>query len=60
MRPENWFKRLLRKLGLIKEHKIDEQKSNELKRELKREMCGRSIYSGVCPEDCEICAWNVK
>ena len=56
MRQESWFKRLLRKLGLIKESKFDEQKSNELK----REMCGRSIQSGVCPEACEICAWNVK
>ena len=34
MRPEGWFKRLLRKLGIIKEPKFDEQKSNELKREM--------------------------
>ena len=56
MRPENWFKRLLRKIGLIKESKFDEQKNNELK----REMCSKSIQSGVCPAVCEICAWNVK
>ena len=56
MRPEGWFKRLLRKLGIIKEPEFDEQKSNELK----REMCSRSIQSGVCPKACEICAWNVK
>ena len=56
MRPESWFKRLLRKLGLIKEPEFDEQKSNELK----REMCNRSIQSGICPESCENCAWNVR
>ena len=56
MRPEGWFKRLLRRLGLIKEPEFDEQKSNELK----REMCGRAIQSGVCPESCETCAWNVR
>ena len=56
MRPESWVKRLLRKLGLIKEPEFDEQKSNELK----KEMCGRAIQSGVCPESCETCAWNVK
>ena len=31
MRPESWFKRLLRKLGIIKEPKFDEQESNKLK-----------------------------
>ena len=56
MRPESWFKRLLRKLGIIKEPKFDEQESNKLK----REMCSKSIQSGVCPKVCEICAWNVK
>ena len=56
MRPESWFKRLLRKLGLIKELEFDEQKSNELK----REMCNRSIQSGICPESCETCAWNIR
>ena len=34
MQPEGWFKRLLRKLGIIKEPEFDEQKSNELKREI--------------------------
>ena len=56
MRQESWFKRLLRKLRIIKEPDFDEQESNKLK----REMCSRSIQSGVCPEVCEICAWNVK
>ena len=56
MRPESWVKRLLRKLGLIKEPEFDEQKSNELK----KEMCGRAIQSGVCPESCETCAWYVR
>ena len=56
MRPESWFKRLLRKLGFIKEPEFDEQKSNDLK----RAMCSRSIQSGICPESCETCAWNVR
>ena len=56
MRPEGWFKRLLRKLGIINEPEFDEQKRNEFK----SEMCSRSIHSGVCPQACEICDRTVK
>lgn len=29
-------------------------------RELKMEMCKRAIKANVCPEDCDICAWDTK
>ena len=30
----------------------------EVSDENKREMCRRALQSGVCPHDCDICAWN--
>lgn len=39
--------KILKKLGLIKEFEVD-----------KSDMCKRAIDSGVCPNACEICAWN--
>ena len=44
--------KILRKLGFIKDIEDD--------RELKMEMCKRAIKANVCPEDCDICAWDVK
>lgn len=29
-------------------------------REFKMEMCKRAIKANVCPEDCDICAWDAK
>ncbi len=43
-----WFKSLF----------ADKEKAKENSDEAKREMCGRSIRSGVCPHDCDRCAWN--
>ena len=34
---------------IIKKHKSDE---------LKKEMCLKSIRGGVCPHDCDLCAWS--
>lgn len=39
--------KILKKLGLIKEFEVD-----------KADMCERAVESGVCPNACEICAWN--
>lgn len=39
--------KILKKLGLIKEFEVD-----------KADMCKRAVNSGVCPNTCEICAWN--
>lgn len=37
-----------------KQTEKEENKLNAIK-----EMCKRSIESGVCPHACEICAWNI-
>lgn len=50
MKKETWFIRLLKILGILK------PKENDIKS--KQEMCLRAVASGVCPNACEICAWN--
>lgn len=52
MRKESLIHKILRKLGFIKDIEDD--------REFKMEMCKRAIKANVCPEDCDICAWDVK
>lgn len=52
MRRESLIHKILRKLGIIKKHKND--------RKLKMEMCERARNADVCPEDCDMCAWNTK
>lgn len=47
MVKENFITKILKKLGIIKEYKIDKSK-----------MCERAINSNVCPENCRICAWS--
>lgn len=49
MRRESLIHKILRKLGFIKDD-----------RKLKMEMCERAIKANVCPEDCDMCAWNTK
>lgn len=39
-----WF---FTKIGLLETREIS-----------KEEMCRKSIESGVCPKDCDRCAWN--
>lgn len=51
MGKESWIRRLLRRIGLLK--------SRRLTFEEKAEMCRRAVYSGVCPKDCDRCAWSV-
>lgn len=41
------FLKLLKKSGSISEFKVD-----------KALMCRKSVTSGVCPNDCERCAWS--
>lgn len=34
------------------------EKAVEISVDMKREMCACSIQHGVCPHDCDRCAWN--
>ncbi len=43
-----WFKSLF----------ISEKKAKENSDKAKKEMCKRAVQSGVCPHNCDICAWN--
>ena len=52
MKKESLIHKILRKLGVFKKYKDD--------RRLKMEMCERAIKANVCPEDCDICAWDTK
>ena len=52
MKMESLIHKILRKLGFIKDIEDD--------RKLKMEMCERAIKANVCPEDCDICAWDTK
>lgn len=52
MKKESLIHKILRKLGFIKGIEDDKK--------LKMEMCKRAIKANVCPEDCDICAWDVK
>ena len=45
MKKETWFYRVLKRIGLIKEYKIN-----------KKEMCERA--KSVCSGDCECCIWH--
>ena len=45
-------------VGWIKSIFISEEKRKENSNELKKEMCKKSLQSGVCPKDCDRCAWN--
>lgn len=40
-----WF---LKKIGLLETREIS-----------KEEMCKRAVESGVCPRECDMCAWRV-
>lgn len=51
MGKENWIYKFLKKIGLIKQY--------ELTFEQKAEMCSRACRSGICPKDCDRCAWGV-
>ena len=52
MRKESLIHKILRKFGFIKDIEDD--------RKLKMEMCKRVIKANVCPEDCDMCAWDTK
>ena len=43
-----WFKSLF----------TGKEEAKENSDETKREMCKRALQSGVCPHDCDRCAWN--
>lgn len=51
MNKETFLQRILmkflKKIGLVKEYEVD-----------KAEICRKAVASGVCPNACEICAWN--
>lgn len=50
MGKESLFHRLLKWLGLIKTYEISKEQMVE--------MCRRACFHGVCPNDCERCAWG--
>lgn len=52
VRKKPLFYKILRKLGIIKDYEEDIR--------TRMEMCERAIKANVCPEDCDICAWDVK
>ena len=52
VRKKSLFYKILRKLGIIKDYEEDIR--------TRMEMCKRAIKANVCPEDCDICAWDVK
>ena len=52
VRKKSLFYKILRKLGIIKDYEEDIR--------TRMEMCERAIKANVCPEDCDICAWDVK
>lgn len=43
----------------IKSLFVIKKKETEISDEAKNEMCLRSLQSGVCPHDCDRCAWNI-
>lgn len=45
--------------GWDKRQKRLADKHYEADKEAKKEMCGKAILGGVCPKDCERCAWNI-
>ena len=55
MRKLNIFEKIV---GWFKSLFINEKKAKENSDEAKREMCKRAVQSGVCPHNCDICAWN--
>ena len=55
MRELNIFERFV---IWLKSMFISEKKREENSDELKREMCSKALKSGVCPHDCDRCAWN--
>ena len=44
----NWFKSLFE----------DKEETKAKSDEMKKEMCIKSIRGGVCPHDCDLCAWS--
>ena len=52
MKKESLIHKILRKLRFIRDIEDD--------REMKMEMCERAIKANVCPEYCDICAWDTK
>lgn len=52
VRKKPLFYKILRKLGIIKDYEEDIR--------TRIEMCERAIKANVCPEDCDICAWDTK
>lgn len=55
MRELNIFERIIH---WLKSLFVSNEKERENSDKIKREMCKRSLQSGVCPHACDICAWN--
>ena len=52
MKKESLIHKILRKLGFIADIEAD--------REMTMEMCKRARKANVCPENCDMCAWDTK
>lgn len=37
---------------------VSKEEAKDNSDEIKKEMCKRSLQSGVCPHYCDKCAWN--
>lgn len=55
MRKLNIFEKILYWFKSLFTNKENEKENSD---EIKREMCKRSLESGVCPHDCDRCAWS--
>lgn len=55
MRKLNMFEKIV---YWLKSLFISEKKAKENSDEIKRKMCERAVQGGVCPHNCDICAWD--
>ena len=42
-------------LSRLRKHNSRKQDNSD---EVKKQMCEKALRSGVCPRECDICAWN--
>lgn len=60
MRKQNILLRFIKKVMSIFIPKEDEATRKKKSDDAKREMCHSAVLGGVCPNDCERCAWHVE
>lgn len=55
MREQTFLERIINRLKSLF---ISKKKVQENSDEIKRKMCKEAVQGGVCPHDCDRCAWN--